>query len=344
MNQSEHLSAENDSLFQVEDSRNIAGNITFATIKLIFIPLIIGGNGLVIASLLVFRRLRNLTNYLLLSLSASDLLVAVFTIPLYVAFYLQKGSLTQNRTACLTWFGSVILGCGASLYNLLLIVIDRFVAIHFPFHYARLKTPRKVGITLTVLWIYIVVLSFLPLMGWNNWSRKKKCDFYGTLPKAYVIWAAYFTVGICTLVSTLLYGKIFTTVWQHRKQIHAVTVIVTRENLQMEKEIRTTRLTAIVFLLFILCWAPYVCVGPLMYTGLSLQVVEIIKNCTLVLGFGNSLVNPIVFGLARTQFKCAYKLLVTTRVSQWRKLSVHPLDKDHTHGVIACVETCNSQQ
>lgn len=301
-------------------------NNVFAAVNLVFIPLIVFGNFLVLSSVCVFKRLRTLTNCLLLSLSVSDLIVGIVTCPLYVAFYLDAESLLYNRLACLTWFASVILGCGSSLYNLLFIVVDRFIAIHFPFRYPLLQTPRNLGITLAVLWLYCVTLSALPLLGWNNWTEREKCSFYTTLPRAYVSWAAYGTVGACTLLSSVLYGKIFLEVRRHRKRIHAQhSSVVTSEWLE---EVKSARLTASVFLLFVLFWTPYFCVGPLKYAHLDLpqEVVEMIKNGALLVAFANSIVNPVVYGLARKQFRMAYRLLLTTPITRWYALSGYNLE------------------
>ncbi|PVD25958.1 hypothetical protein C0Q70_13624 [Pomacea canaliculata] len=242
-----------------------------------YIPIIIGGNGLIVASVLVFQPLRTLTNCLLLSLAASDVLVSLFTIPVNAIFYIAHASVYHQRVTCMAWFTSAILGVGSSLYNLLFIVIERFIAIHFPFFHAR-----------------------------------------------YVIWAGYFSIGMCTLVSALLYVRIFLTVHRQRRRIRALSESLAREATLMAEEMRSVRLTALVFMLFVLCWTPYICVGPLMYSDLAPHIVETVKNFTLIFGYGNSMVNPIVCGVVRKQFRTAYKLLVTTPVTRWKTLRLEP--------------------
>ncbi|XP_070181935.1 histamine H2 receptor-like [Littorina saxatilis] len=296
-------------------------NFIFAVTQILFIPFIVAGNVLVIASICVFRRLQNLTNGFLVSLAVSDLIVAFITIPLYAAFYLNPTVLLCDRSACLAWFGSVILGCGTSLFNLLVIVLDRFLAIHFPFSFVKYRTPRNVAVVLVILWLYVMILSFLPLMGWNHWETGKPCNFYATLPKAYVILSAYLTVGVCTTASCALYTKIFMMVCEHKRKIHAQNAAGGTENKWLEREVKSTRLMATVFLLFVLFWLPYFCVGPLKYSSLSQEVVEIIKNATLVLAFGNSMVNPFVYCLLRKKFRAAFRLLVTTPVHRWSDLT-----------------------
>ncbi|KAL8624393.1 hypothetical protein ACOMHN_012793 [Nucella lapillus] len=304
------------------DLHKVAGfNVFFAVMEILFVPLIVFGNGLVIASICVFRRLQTLTNYILMSLSVADLTVGVVTVPLYASFYLKPELLLGHRVACLAWFGSVILGCGSSLFNLLVIVLDRFLSIHCPFWFARHKSGRNVAIVLAVLWGYIITLSSLPLMGWNHWAAEKPCNFYTTLPKAYVVVAAYLTVAVCVVCSSAMYVKIFATVLKHRRRIHSQTMAGRLEERWMEREVKSTRLSAVIFLLFILFWAPYFCVGPLKYSRLSPEAVEVTKNATLLLAFANSMVNPLVYSLLQRQFRTAYRLLLNTRVSRWAELS-----------------------
>ncbi|XP_076464099.1 histamine H2 receptor-like [Babylonia areolata] len=295
---------------------------------MLYIPLIIFGNFLVVASICVFRRLRTLTNCFLVSLSVADLLVGLVTIPLYAFFYLKPELRYGHREACLAWFGSVILGCGASLFNLLVIVLDRFLSIHCPFWYVRQKNGRNVAVALTILWTYVLVLSSLPLMGWNHWAPDKQCNFYTTLPKAYVVLAAYLTVAVCTVASSILYAKIFATVLKHKRKIHAQTVAGKQERQWLEREVKSTRLSAVIFLLFIIFWSPYFCVGPLKYSSLSQEIVEIIKNATLMLAFANSMVNPVVYSLLQKKFRTAYTLLLTTRFTQWYELSGNVLVRE----------------
>ena len=294
-------------------------NVVYAVVEMIFIPFIVTGNVLVVLSICVFRCFHNLSNVLLISLAFSDFLVATVTIPLYSMFYLFPDHLMFSRLACLSWFGSVILGCGSSLFNMLVIVLDRFFSIHFPFKYSTFKTTRNVVSVLVILWSYVVILSNLPLLGWHHWSSDVPCSFYSTLPQGYVIMAAYFTVGLCILISLLLYVAIFRKVKEHRLQIDSQ--ISAGQGRWMVSQVRSTRLTVTVFLLFVLFWLPYFCVGPLKYSPLSQTEVDIIKNGCLVLAFSNSMVNPVVYGLMRHKFRVAYRLLLTTPPCYWYEIS-----------------------
>lgn len=62
---------------------------TFFLIIIIVLALL--GNAVVIRAFAVFRKLRNVTNYFVISLAVTDILVAVFSMPVWVA-YLLTGS------------------------------------------------------------------------------------------------------------------------------------------------------------------------------------------------------------------------------------------------------------
>nr|CAD7257209.1 unnamed protein product [Timema shepardi] len=87
------------------------------------------------------RRLYSLiSNKFVASLAVSDLLVGL-TIPYHTAFYLND-SLCKNKALCLSRFVLIVLGCCASICNLISIALDRYIAILYPFHYCRLMTQR----------------------------------------------------------------------------------------------------------------------------------------------------------------------------------------------------------
>lgn len=317
MNPSKNISTANSISSLVNKS-----NLIYAIIQIAYMPLIIFGNFLVITSILLFFQMRHHTNYIMFSLACADLVVGAVTCPFYITFYLN-GNLFYDREACLTWFGSFVLGCGASLYNLLIFVIDRFLAICYPICYQNHKRFRNVVLVLILTWVYVIVLSTLPLLGWNNFVENKRCNFYQTLPKPYVIWVAHGTIGICTLPSVVMYIIIAVKVRRFRNRIFLQQQVGVKSDstvVRFRKEIYISKVVAALFIIFVLFWTPYFIVGPFKYSYLSQDYVEVIKNGTLVLAFSHSLVNPVVYYFTRKKFRIAFILLLSTKVTCWHKL------------------------
>ena len=99
------------------------------------------GNSLVCIVFVTDRRLRKQTNYYILSLALSDLLVGVLGVP--VALLASVG-LPRALGACLVSISVLLILCTTSILNLLAVSVDRFWAILYPMQYARIMTSQLV--------------------------------------------------------------------------------------------------------------------------------------------------------------------------------------------------------
>lgn len=60
--------------------------------------------------------------------------------PYHMAFYLEP-SLNKDFNHCIARLSLVSLACIASMFTILEIAADRFLAIVFPLHYPKVMTP-----------------------------------------------------------------------------------------------------------------------------------------------------------------------------------------------------------
>jgi hypothetical protein len=105
--------------------------------------IILCGNTLIILAILCSKRLfKVMSNQFVLSLATSDLFIGL-TLPYHMAFYLSD-AIGKDGGTCILRFVLLALGCSASLCNLIIIAIDRYIAILYPLHYCRLITNRYV--------------------------------------------------------------------------------------------------------------------------------------------------------------------------------------------------------
>lgn len=97
---------------------------------------ILCGNILTILAVRYSRRLRSvISNLFVLSLAISDILVGL-TLPYHLTFYLGS-NLGSSKHLCLLRFFFVIMACCVSIWNLISIALDRYLAICYPLHYSR---------------------------------------------------------------------------------------------------------------------------------------------------------------------------------------------------------------
>ena len=110
--------------------------ILWSIIDGILLVLILPANILTILAICLSRRIRCFTsNLFILSLAISDMLVGI-TLPYQLAFYMGS-ELGKSHSWCLIRFFLIIIACAVSIWNLIAIAVDRYVAIVYPFHYYR---------------------------------------------------------------------------------------------------------------------------------------------------------------------------------------------------------------
>jgi len=69
---------------------------------------------------------------------------------------------------CRIWLAVDVWMCTASIYNLVAISVDRYIAVSRPIRYASLMSPTRAKLLIIVVWILSFVICFPPLIGWNG--------------------------------------------------------------------------------------------------------------------------------------------------------------------------------
>lgn len=116
------------------------------------------GNVLVCLSVIKVRKLRHPSNYLLMSLAISDLCVACVVMPF--GLYQSIESRWQlGRLLCNVYVVSDVTSCTASILNLCIISIDRYLAITRPLTYCVKRTTRLMMILIGIVWICACLIS-----------------------------------------------------------------------------------------------------------------------------------------------------------------------------------------
>lgn len=193
------------------------GVILWGIIDLAIIIFTLAGNILTAVAIKTSRKLNAiLSNQFIFNLAISDIMVAVF-IPYHYAFSVGN-TLGSHKATCLLRFILICLACSCSIFNLLSIATDRYIAIVHPLHYGRCVTKRAVYGLIAYGWIACFTLATVPLY-WNTWDTADRCELDAVLPADYLNFVITPLFVFIWLGMLLVYCRIWREASGHAKRL-----------------------------------------------------------------------------------------------------------------------------
>ncbi|XP_076372027.1 putative G-protein coupled receptor No18 [Tachypleus tridentatus] len=173
---------------------------------LIFLTLV--GNTLVIAAVATTRQMRTVTNYFVVSLAVTDLLVGLLVLPLAVIQEVHH-SWPLGRVVCEFWISMDVLLCTASILTLCCISVDRYFAITAPMTYVVKRSSNLALVMICGVWVMSALITCPPIFGWRDSDRQNATDCVYNSNKGYVVYSALGSFYIPALVMVYVYSRIF---------------------------------------------------------------------------------------------------------------------------------------
>uniref|UniRef100_W5K4G5 G protein-coupled receptor 161b n=1 Tax=Astyanax mexicanus TaxID=7994 RepID=W5K4G5_ASTMX len=305
-------------------SLDAEGTVVLESASIIVIALFICvGNLLIVVTLYKKPYLLTPSNKFVFSLTFSNLLLSVLTLPFVAASSVRRewmfGVVWCNFTALL-----YLLVSSASMLTLGAIAIDRYYAVLYPMIYPMKITGNRAVVAIVYVWLHSLVGCLPPLFGWSTFEFDR---FKWTCTAAWhreLSYTAFWITWCCLLplVAMLVcYGVIFRVARIKARKVYCGTVVVAQEESTSQKNGRKNSNTStsssgsrkslvysgsqckafvtilVVIGTFLGTWGPYVVViGTEAYWG---------KDCvsprleTLVswLSFTSAACHPLIYGL-----------------------------------------------
>lgn len=277
------------------------------------------GNLLVCIAVGCNKKLRTVTNYFLVSLAAADFFVGTLAIPF--AIMTDLGLPLNNLYLCATIVYMLITLTQSSVFSLLAIAIERYVAILLPFHYQRLLKPRNARLVILLTWFLAFLLSSMPLLNFQNRSSQiNYCFFACVVDMAFMV---YFNFFGCVLIPLLamffIYAHIFITVRRQVRRIaalHSALEVQPRQNSAMRREAKKATSIFLLIFLFVLCWMPIHILNCLQQFCPQCIVPLPLILTAIILSHANSAINPLLYTYRMKSFRQAFKgMFICCRVT-----------------------------
>uniref|UniRef100_H2YI98 G-protein coupled receptors family 1 profile domain-containing protein n=1 Tax=Ciona savignyi TaxID=51511 RepID=H2YI98_CIOSA len=136
---------------------------------------IVVGNGLIIVSVALVKKLRQPANYLIVSLALSDFLVGLVVLPLTIVYDIM-GEWVFGPNVCDVHVSFDVICCTASIMNLCMISIDRYLMITQPMTYPKRRTGKLMLLLIATAWLLSCLVIIPALFGFTkNVKDGKTC-------------------------------------------------------------------------------------------------------------------------------------------------------------------------
>ncbi|XP_075334937.1 trace amine-associated receptor 13c-like [Odontesthes bonariensis] len=276
-------------------------------------------NLLVIISITHFRQLHTPTNLLLLSLAVSDLLVGLLVMPVEIV-YIEVCWFLGDIVCTLYYFVDYAV-TSASVVNMVLISLDRYVAICDPLRYPTKVTTSRAKVGVCSCWLFSVLYRLLLLHDhMEKPGRSSSCFGECVVVIGYVAGVVdmVFTFIVPITVIIALYVRIvLVAVTQGRRlRSQMITAVAPRRSgpaAVRASELKAARTLGIVVVVFLFCFCPYY--FPAL-EGEDTSVNASSVAFEIWLAHFNSCLNPVIYAFFYPWFRKSMKQIVTLQILQ----------------------------
>ncbi|XP_015590919.1 allatostatin-A receptor isoform X1 [Cephus cinctus] len=291
----------------------------------VVVPLLFGvigilglvGNSLVVVVVAANPGMRSTTNLLIINLAIADLLFVIFCIPFtatdFVMLFWPFGNIWCKGVQYL-----IIVTACASVYTLVLMSLDRYLAVVHPIASMSVRTEAHAFLAICIIWVVILTAS-IPVIIIHGEIHFVFQDSYNstsqTLTACRILpefnWPLFqltFFLSSYIVPLALICGLYICMLLRLWRGAH-----VSAESRRGKK--RVTRLVLVVVGVFAICWCPLQIIlvskslehYPLTPTAVMVQIVS------HVLAYTNSCVNPILYAFLSDNFRKAFRKIIYCR-------------------------------
>ncbi|XP_022606005.1 B2 bradykinin receptor-like [Seriola dumerili] len=237
------------------------------------------------------------------NLAAADFILSSF-LPFWAVYTANKFSWPFGSTMCQIAALCIVMNAYCSIYFLVLVSIDRYLALVHPLSHERMRRPKYAKLACLLVWA-LGLLPGVPVLMY----RKVE---YNPCTNKYICFIAYPSTKIELLSEAMLITfsfiiPIFIISFCTFKIIRALNHRLNAQN----TEHKATTLVLAVLLSFLVCWVPFHLVKIIemliiakVLEGCDLyRHIEATKLIVIYLAFFNSVLNPILYVIVGKKFR-----------------------------------------
>ncbi|XP_028028937.1 tachykinin-like peptides receptor 99D isoform X2 [Bombyx mandarina] len=276
------------------------------------------GNLVVIWIVLTNKRMRSVTNYFLVNLSVADAMVSTLNVTFNFT-YMLNSNWPFGHFYCKFCQFIAVLSISASVFTLLAISVDRYVAIMSPLQ-PRLGKRATLGIT-AAIWAWSSFISSPNLIYFTTENVSLpdgtiRCVCYSHWPDgmttrsrleyAYNVLFMVLTYFMPIIAMTYAYSRVGVELWGSQ----SIGECTQRQLDNVKSKRRVVKMMIVVVVIFAVCWLPfhvYFVVTSYYPDVVSYPHIQEIYLGIYWLAMSNSMYNPIIYCWMNSKFRRGFK-------------------------------------
>ncbi|XP_056233462.1 adenosine A2a receptor a [Seriola aureovittata] len=299
-----------------------AASVLYIILELLIAVFSVLGNVLVCWAVCLNSNLQSITNFFVVSLAVADIAVGVLAIPF---------SIVISTGFCSNFYGCLFIACfvlvltQSSIFSLLAIAIDRYIAIKIPLRYNSLVTGQRARGIIAICWVLSIIIGLTPMMGWHKLPGSSnstcspglmKCLFEEVVVMEYMV---YFNFFACVLIPLLLmlaiYLCIFMAARHQLKLIEVKAVHGEKSRSTLQKEVQAAKSLAIIVGLFAVCWLPLHIINCFtLFCPQCPRPPLWIMYVAIILSHANSVINPFIYAYRIREFRQTFRKIIRRHI------------------------------
>ncbi|XP_017879454.1 neuropeptide SIFamide receptor-like [Ceratina calcarata] len=271
------------------------------------------GNSFVIAVVYRSPRMRTVTNFFIVNLAVADVLVIVFCLPatlmsnIFVPWFL--GWFMCKAVAYIQG-----VSVAASVYSLVAVSLDRFLAIWWPLKCQI--TKRRARMMIVVIWFIALTttspwLLFFDLVAiYDDDPDLRLCLEVWPRPEDGTLFFLIGNLTLCYVLPTILISLCYILIWIKvwRRHIPSDTKDAQMERIQQKSKVKVVKMLVVVVILFVLSWLPLYVIFTVIKLGGDVadredEILPIATPIAQWLGASNSCINPILYAFFNKKYR-----------------------------------------
>ncbi|XP_022786972.1 trace amine-associated receptor 5-like [Stylophora pistillata] len=269
-----------------EDVPSVAGSIIIIIINTITCPITVLLNLLVIKAVKTTPRLRTNSNILLACLAVTDVLAGLIGQPLFIMWRVDElYGFGNSETLEIYFVQCLVVMITASYLHLMLVTLERLIAIKFSMQYSDIVTYKNMRIAVLAAWIIPLIIGVFRILKMVVLVR----------------FSAGLLIISCVLFLTFSYFIMYRETRRHRHKIK--TQQLPQEEVErFAKENKALKTTVFVVGAVIVCLLPLcfclIVTASALFDSCPINVPSML-TCAMI----NSLVNPLIYCWRQKEMK-----------------------------------------